>query len=139
MKAIAKSRKMLVAEFLRREENSNELPGKNGQIKRRESFSRTDTMQTIYKKFCFEFSDIKMSFTAFSIQSQAQRHVCQRHAKTFVKATASKVLPKSLSELTSMSDENVRDKLNNMDGTRPIKYKLSMKKDVQYKTILSKE
>ena len=134
MKAIAKSRKMLVAEFLRRSETSHELPGNNGEIKGRETFSMI--MQTIYRKFCFEFSDIKMSFTAFSIQFQAQRHMCQRHAKMFMKATTSNVLPKSLSELTSMSDENIREKLNDMDGTRPIKYKLHMKKDVQYKTTL---
>ena len=57
----------------------------------------------------------------------------------FMKATASNVLPKSVSELTSMSDENVRWKLNDMDGTTPIKHKLSMKKDVQYKTTLSKK
>ena len=38
----AKSRKMLIAEFLRRSENSNELPGKNGQIKGRETISMTD-------------------------------------------------------------------------------------------------
>ena len=48
--------------------------------------------------------------------------MCQRHAKTFVKATASKVVPKSSSELASMSGENVREKLNDMDGTRPITY-----------------
>ena len=64
-KAVAKSRKMLVAEFLRRSENSNELPGKNGQIKGRENFSLTHTMQDIYRKFGLEFNDIKMSFTAF--------------------------------------------------------------------------
>ena len=46
---------------------------------------------------------------------------------------------KSLFELNSMSEENVREKLNEMDGTRPIKYKLSTKKDVQYKTTLSKK
>ena len=32
----------------------------------------------------------------------------------FMKATASKLLPKSLSELTSMSGENAREKLNAM-------------------------
>ena len=56
----------------------------------------------------------------------------------FMKATASKVLPKFLSELNTKSDGNVREKLNDMDGTRPIKYKLCMKKDVQYKTTLTK-
>ena len=38
-----------------------------------------------------------------------------------------------------MSDENVREKLNDMDSTRPIKYKLWMEKDVPYKTIVSKK
>ena len=46
-KAIAKSRKMLIAEFLRRSENSNELPGKNGQIKGRETISMTDHPQEV--------------------------------------------------------------------------------------------
>ena len=91
-----------------------------------------------HRKFCFELSDIKMSFTAFSIKFLAQRHVCQRHVTMFMKATASKVLPKFLSELNTKSDGNVREKLNDMDGTRPIKYKLCMKKDVQYKTTLTK-
>ena len=93
MKAIAKSRKMLVAEFLRKE-NSHELPRKNGQIKGRETFAMTDTMQTIHRKLCFEFSDTKTPFTALSIQFQAKRHVCQRLVKMFMKAIASKVLPK---------------------------------------------
>ena len=99
----------------------------------------TDTMHTIHRKICLEFSDIKMSVTAFSIQLQAQRHVCQRHAKMFMKATPSKLLPKPLSELISMSDANVKEKLNDMDGTKPIKYKLCTKKDVQYKTTLNKK
>ena len=60
---------------------------------------------------------------------QAQRHVFQRHANMSTKTTASKVLPKSLSELALMSDETVWEKLNDMDSTRPIKYKLRMKKD----------
>ena len=89
----------------------------------------TDTMKTIHRKLCLEFSDIKMSFSTFSSEFQAQRHVCQRHAKSFMKTTASKVLPKFLSEFTSMSDENVRQKVNDMDGTRPIQYKLCTKKD----------
>ena len=38
-----------------------------------------------------------------------------------------------------MSDENVREKLNDMDGTRPIKYKLCMKKDMHYKTTAKSE
>ena len=48
--------------------------------------------------------------------------------KLSMKASAYKVLPESLSELTSMSDEYVREKPNDMDGTKPIKYKLGMKK-----------
>jgi len=56
---------MLVAEFLRRSENSNELLGKYNQIKGRETVSLTDTMQNIYRKFFLEFSDIKISFTVF--------------------------------------------------------------------------
>ena len=63
-KAIAKSQKMLVGEFLRRSENSNELPRKKDQIRGRGTFSLTDTMQNIYRKFCLEFSDINMSVTA---------------------------------------------------------------------------
>ena len=43
MKAIAKSRKMLVAEFLRRSENSSDLSGHNNQIKGRETFSLPET------------------------------------------------------------------------------------------------
>ena len=70
---------------------------------------------------------------------QAQRNVCQRHANMSKKGTASEVLPKSLSELTSMSDENVRGKPNATDGTGPIKYKLWTKTDVQYNAILSKK
>ena len=99
-KAIAKSQKMLVGEFLRRSENSNELPGKKDQIRGRGTFSLTDTMQNIYRKFCLEFSDIKMSFTAFckgrpsnvKLIRYTQRHVClcQRHTNMSVKATASK-------------------------------------------------
>ena len=65
---------------------------------------------------------------------QAQGHVCQHHTKMFMKAITSKVLPKSLSELTSMSGENIREKLYDENGIRPIKYKLRTKKDVQYKT-----
>jgi len=90
----------------------------------------TDTMQTIHRKICLEFSNIKMSFTAFSIKLQAQRHVCQRHAKMFMKASASKVLPKSLSEFTSMSDENVRETLKDMDGTRPLSTKSEVTEDI---------
>ena len=57
--------KMLVAEFLRRSENTNELLGKNYKIRGRKTFSLTDSMQNFYRKFCLEFSDIKISFTAF--------------------------------------------------------------------------
>ena len=141
-KAIAKSQKMLVAEFLRRTENSNEAWGRG-------TFSVTDTTQNIYRKFCLEFSDIKMSFTAFCrgrpsnvrLIQYTQRHVClcQRHANMSMKATASKVLPKCLSELTLMSDEDVREKLNDMDNTRPIKHQQWRKKEVQYKTTLMKK
>ena len=148
-KAIAKSQKMLFGEFLRRSENSNELPGKKDQIRGRGTFSLTDTMQNIYRKFCLEFSDIKMPFTAFcrgrpsnvKLIRYTQRHVClcQRHTNMSLKATASKVLPRSLSELTSMSDEDVRKKLNDMDGTRPIRYQQWMKKEVQHKTTLIKK
>ena len=65
--------------------------------------------------------------------------LCQRHTNMSLKVTASKVLPSSLSELTSMSDEDVRKKLNDMDGTRPIRYQQWMKKEVQYKTTLIKK
>ena len=53
-----------------------------------------------------------------------------------MKATASKVLPRS--ELTSMRDENVREKLNGMEGTRPIKLKLWTTKHMQYKITSAK-
>ena len=66
-----------------------------------------------------------------TVQSQAQT---QRHANMSNKATASNLLPNSLSQLTSMRDENIREKLNVVDGTRPRKYKLWVKKGVQYKT-----
>jgi len=56
--------KMSVAEFLR-SENSNELLRKNDQIRGREIFSPTDIMQNIYRKFSLEFSNSKISFTAF--------------------------------------------------------------------------
>ena len=74
-----------------------------------------------------------------TIQCQAQRYLClcQRHANMSITANASKVLPKSLPELTSMSDDTITQKQNDGDCTRPIKYKLWIKKDVQYKTILS--
>jgi len=49
---------ILVAEYLRRSVNSNQLLWKSNQIKGRETFSLTDTMQTIYRKFCLTFSDI---------------------------------------------------------------------------------
>ena len=64
--------------------------------------------------------------------------MCQRHVNISKMETTTKVLPNSLSELTSMTDENVREKLNDMNRTMPIKYKLWMKKDVKYNIILSK-
>ena len=64
--------------------------------------------------------------------------MCQRHAEMSKKETASKVLPESLPKSTWMSDENVSEKLNYMDGTRPVKHKRCMKKDIQYNTTLSK-
>ena len=64
----------------------------------------TDRMQTIHRKLCLEFSEIKVSFTAFSIQCQAQRHVCQRHAKMFSEGDRLQILPMSLSELTDISE-----------------------------------
>ena len=144
-----KSARTTIKKALRRSENSNELPGKKDQIRGRGTFSLTDTMQNIYRKFCLEFSDIKMSFTAFcrgrpsnvKLIRYTQRHVClcQRHTNMSLKAIASKVLPRSLSELTSMSDEDVRKKLNDMDGKRPIRYQQWMKKEVQYKTTLIKK
>ena len=95
--------KMLVPEFLRRSENSNELPGKNDEIMGKEASSLTNLMQDIYGKFCLEFSDINMSFTEFcrgeTFQYQAQRHVCQRHVIMSKKATASKVLPDQTTNL----------------------------------------
>jgi len=51
-----------------------------------------------------------------------------------MKATASKVLSKSLSELTSMSDESVREKVNDMDGTKPIKYKQTVNEEIRAPT-----
>ena len=41
--------KILIVEFLKRSENSNELLRKTDQIKGRETFSLTDSVQNIYR------------------------------------------------------------------------------------------
>ena len=74
--------------------------------------------------------DNPMSSSEIRVPMPASR----QHVQT---ANAFKVLPKSLPELTSMSDETITQKLNDGDCTRSIKYKLWIKKDVQYKTTLS--
>ena len=70
--------------------------------------------------------------------SNSEIHVPMPASKMSMTANAFKVLSKSLSESkTSLSDESITEKLNDVDCTRPIKYKLWTKKEVQYKTTLS--
>ena len=79
-------------------------------------------MQNIYRKFCLEFSNIKMSLTAFcrGRPSNVQLRDTYVYANMSMTMNASKVLPKSLSELTLMSGETITENLNDMDCTRPI-------------------
>ena len=72
------------------------------------------------QNICLEFSYIKMSFIAFCRgRSFNVKLILYTHTRVSMpasrnmsmKATASKVLPKFLSELTAMSDETVREKL----------------------------
>lgn len=118
---LSKAKQAQANEFLRRSDNSYELPAKKDQLKGSGRFTLVDTMRNLHKKFCAEFPEARISFSVFCagrspfIKSinygQRIMCLCQTHANVHLMATASKVLPKSPSAICSMANAEVKAKL----------------------------
>lgn len=118
---IMRSTKTLINEYLKRPENSYEMPGKKDQVRGNGKFGLIDTLQNIYQKFRTEKTELSISFASFCkardptiklINWTALRTgICKIHANIHMLSQAAKVLPKSGQELCAMSDDMIEDKL----------------------------
>ena len=142
VKNYAKARRAMVAEFLKREDNSSEMPSKKDHVKGRGRFGLTDTLRNLHCKFLSEHPDIKMSFSAFCSarpkyvclvhDTQRRQCLCAKHSNMVFKLRVAKVLPKSTTQLVRMSDEDVKMKLKTMETTN-LAYNQWLKENVKYK------
>lgn len=137
-------RRELVNNFLRRPENSVEMPSKCDSRK----FGLTNTMQNLYKEFCLEYPNVRMGKSTFfkcrdkkiKLISYTERRmcVCIKHANMAMSINASKVLPRSILEVTEMPIELVELQLQKIKE-RQLKYQQWMKVDVPYKNQIIKK
>ena len=106
-----------VVKFLKRDDNSYCLPGKNDVRK----YALSDTMQNLHKKFLLENPDSTISRATFcrmrpkemkTIQwSQRRQCLCLIHANMALLLQAVKNLPKSTTEIQKMTDKDLEEKL----------------------------
>ena len=62
---LAQKHKDLIHQFLEREDNSYEMPGKKDQIRWRETFALCDTMRNLHAKFIRENAGLPVSVATF--------------------------------------------------------------------------
>ena len=139
--SIARSQRVMVADFLKRPDNSYELPAKKDQIRGHGKFALTDTLSHLHSKFSQEFPEIKISKAAFCkvrpknvtlvCYTKRRQCLCQRHANVALKVQAAKVLPRSAEQLVGMSDIEIRKKMEDIPDEE-VKYISWLRSDVEY-------
>ena len=67
-KLLARSRNNLAVRFLKRPDNSSQLPSKKHHVKGQVKYGLTDTMDNLYTKFKSEYTNIRMHIGLHSLQ-----------------------------------------------------------------------
>ena len=125
-------KRALVIDFLKRADNSYELPGVKDRPRGVQKYSLTDTMSNLHTKFRAENPDLAMSMSSFCaarpksvrLVTYTQRYVClcHLHANVDLMATAAKVLPRSGQFLCSLTNTEIKDRLS--EAPDRISYKI---------------
>ena len=125
--AFARSRRALVADFLKQPQNSYELPSKKAQVRGSGTFGLTDTLHNLYRKFCAQYPEVRISRAVFCRArpphirlinyTQRRQCVCHRHANIALMVEAIKELPKSPDLLISMTDSDIKEKLEMVESS----------------------
>lgn len=110
-----------IIEYLKRDDNSYCLPGKKDHVRGVQRYALGDTLRNLHGKFIREFPHMAISMATFTrarpnyiiLTRYLQRRVClcQRHANVALMAEASKVLPRSTTEIVSLTDDEITAKM----------------------------
>ena len=114
-----------VLEYLKREDNSYELPDKKFQTKNIQRYALADTMKNLHKKYCVEFIERSISLSTFhrgrphfvKLNHFLKRSVClcKSHANLGLLLEVVPALPKSTQALiTEYTDEEVKRVVQNL-------------------------
>lgn len=122
--------KKLIISFMKRADNSFELPSKKDNIRGETRYALADSLVNLHQKFLRENSDISVSVSAFckarppNIKLEYARRqicLCKDHANFALMIDATRVLPKSTSSAIEMADEEIIAKVKNLENST-IKY-----------------
>ena len=140
-KLLARSRNNLAVGFLKRPDNSSQLPSKKHHVKGQVKYGLTDTMDNLYTKFKSEYTSIRMHRSTFFAArpsyiklvqwTNRNQCLCQVCANMSLLINRSKVLPKSGKLVAGMLDEDIEAKLKVMEPK--ITVKQWRKVDVDFK------
>ena len=119
--------RQLVVDFICWSDNANELPSKKDVVRGQQQYSLTDTLLNLHKKFeaehagnpkvtiCLsEFCKARPKFIRLIAAMQRRQCLCQRCANMCLRATATKLLPRSPNGIAEMSDEDITEKLDRL-------------------------
>ena len=139
-KLISNSRRNLVIAFLKRPDNSFQLPGIRDQVRGQTKYGLTDTMQNLYLKFRSEHVGIQMSKSAFFAArpnyirlvqwTNRKQCLCQTCANMALRIAATKSLPKSGKAVSDMADTEILTKLEEISPR--VTFKQWRKVDVDF-------
>lgn len=131
-----------VNDFLTREDNSVQLPGRKDNIQGIQRYGLTDTMSNLYGKFVKEFPNIVVSKAFFfrsrrpsvKLIAHTQRRmcVCIKHANISLILKSAKVLPKSTQALVDMSIAEVKETLETIPSKK-VAYRQWVKSSITFK------
>ena len=120
-KSVARAQNLMVAEFMKRADNSFELPCKKDQVRGLGKFGLVDTLANLHAKFQMEKPDVVVSLARFCksrpkniklIEWTARKTcLCQRHANIALLCKAAKNLPLSRQAMCQMDGMAITAKL----------------------------
>ena len=134
--------RQLVIDFLCRSDNANELPSKKDVVRGQQQYSLTDTLMNLHRKFqaenagnpevriCLsEFCKARPKFVRLIAVTQRRQCLCQRCANMCLRATASKVLPRTPNGIAEMSSSDISEKLNRLPA-RNLKFQQWLRTEI---------
>lgn len=123
-KVLSSSRKAIVVSFLKRPDNSSQLPGKKDQVRGQARYGLTDTMSNLYTKFRYEYSMLQISKAVFFRARPAyiklvqwtnrKQCLCQKCANMSLRIDVVKALPKSGQAVNDMAEEEIEATLKTL-------------------------